>query len=215
MTMTSRSARALAGLFLVAAATASAQFKSIGPDGRVTYSDLPPPAGSRIVDRKQRDATATDANPPLPFEVQQALGKYPVTLYTGDRCPPCDEARSYLRNRGVPFTERTVSSDEDIALFRQTSPDGTAPVVVVGTRRSVGFSQVSLSSLLDAAGYPSTPMLPRDYRNAAATPLSPTTRAPAQSITQNAAPAAGSGTSARGGATMPPPPAAGQPGFRF
>ena len=178
----------LAGLLLPAAATA--QYKSIGPDGRVTYSDLPPPAPARIVNLKKRGAEAASA-PVLPFELQQATSRYPVTLYTGDKCGPCDDARAFLRGRGVPFTERTVTSDEDIALFRQQSPDGTAPVVTVGSRRSVGFSQVAWSALLDDAGYPSTSTLPRDWQNAVATPLSPNTRAAAQTVTPPGSPATG------------------------
>ena len=47
-----RSVFVLAGL-LLAAASASAQYKSIGPDGRVTYSDQPPPKTARVVEQKK------------------------------------------------------------------------------------------------------------------------------------------------------------------
>ena len=199
----------LAGL--ICATAASAQYKSIGPDGRVTYSDLPPPAPSRIVDQKKRGTDATAA-PVLPFELQQAATRYPVTLYTGDKCGPCDDARAYLRGRGVPFTERTVTSDEDIALFKQQSPDGTAPVVTIGSRRYVGFSQVVWSGLLDNAGYPAASALPRDWQNATATPLSPNTRAAAQSVTPPPSPATARRETAASGET---PAAPGPAGFRF
>ncbi len=191
---------------------AHAQYKSVGPDGRVTYSDLPPPPTSRIVNAKRTPDTAP-ANPPLPFELQQAASKYPVTLYTGDRCGPCDDARGYLRSRGIPFTEKTVSSDDDIALFRQQSPDGTAPVVTIGSRRTVGFSQATLAGLLDSAGYPQTAALPRDYQNPAPTPLSPTTRPAAQPVGPQPAQSAARGRqpASPNGATSPGAP----PGFRF
>ena len=189
-----------------------AQYKSIGPDGRVTYSDLPPPPGARVVEQKKL-APETPANPALPFEVQDAVSKYPVTLYTGDSCAPCDEARAFLRGRGVPFTERTVTSNDDIALFKQQSPDGTAPVLTVGSRKSVGYTQSSWNGLLDSAGYPRTSALPRDYRNPAPTALSPTAPGAGQEVARAARP--GSGASADAAPAAPPVPAAATSGFRF
>ena len=198
----------------LAAATA-AQYKSVGPDGRVTYSDVPPPVNARVLDQKKAAVDSTPA-PALPFAVQQAASRFPVTLYTGDKCAPCNDARTYLRARGVPFAERTVTSDEDIALFRQQSPDGTAPVVTVGGRKSIGFSETALAGLLDSAGYPATAVLPRDYQNPAPTPLSPSTRAPAQSVAQTPPTAPGR----RPAPTTPdasaaPAPSTGPSGFRF
>lgn len=198
---------------LLAAAAAHAQYKYVGSDGRVTYSDLPPPSTARVLEQKPLGITAAPAMA-LPFEVQQATDKYPVTLYTGNDCAPCDSARLYLLGRGVPFTEKTVTSDDDIALFRQQSPDGTAPVVTVGARRTIGYSQVTLAGLLDSAGYPSTSALPRDYQNAAATPLSPTTRpAAVQALRQ--ATTASPGKAAADAAPPAQPQSQGTPGFRF
>lgn len=196
------------GLFVVT--QAFAQYKSVGPDGRVTYSDLPPPPGSKVVEQKKL-AVETSANPALPFELQEATNKYPVLLYTGDNCAPCDEARAFLRGRGVPFTEKTVTSSEDIALFKQQSPDGTAPVLTVGSRKSVGYTQSSWTGLLDSAGYPRTAALPRDYRNPAPTALAPPrTNADASPTTPTSR--TGSTSSANNAPTATPAPAS---GFRF
>ena len=204
-----KSTMLVAGLLAVGAA--QAQYKSVGPDGRVTYSDVPPPATAKVVEQKKlAGGTPTIA---LPFELQQATTRYPVTLYTGDKCTPCDEGRNYLRTRGVPFNERTVTSDEDLALFKQQSPDGTAPVIAVGGRRSVGFTQAAWAGLLDNAGYPATAMLPNGYQNPASTPLSPNTRAPGQNLAApTPAPAAARPNSA---AAPTPTPGPGPSGFRF
>jgi glutaredoxin len=202
----------VAGGLVLVAATATAQYKSIGADGRVTYSDTPPPPTAKVVEQKKLGGST--AGPALPFELQQAATRFPVTLYSGDKCAPCDEARSYLRARGVPFNEKTVTSDDDIALFKQQSPDGTAPVITVGSRKSVGFSQVALSSLLDSAGYPATSTLPRDYQNAVATPLSPNTKAPGQSVAQTPATPIRPSTTAIDATPAPSPPA-NPSGFRF
>lgn len=196
-------------LTLCIASAASAQYKYVDANGKVTYSDQPPPPNARAVAApKIADVGPTS---PLPFELQQATSKYPVTLYTGAKCAPCEEARSYLRGRGVPFTERSVTSDEDIALFKQQSPDGTAPVMQVGSRRSIGYAEPTWGAMLDEAGYPTTSKLPGDWQNPAPTPLSPTTRA----ASQNVAPPT---QAARGPAATTPTPAPtsnAPPGFRF
>lgn len=213
---------------LAVATIASAQYKYVGPDGRVTYSDQPPPPGSKVVDEKKlgRNGGATSTTP-LPFALQQAVSKYPVTLYTGSQCGPCDEGRAYLRSRGVPFTEKTVTSNEDITAFKQQSPDGTAPVLTVGGRRALGYLQNQWTSLLDDAGYPKASSLPPDYQNPLPTPLSPTTQAPASSVGAASAPSAappppqttrGPRVPGASSADAPPPapaPAPSAPGFRF
>ena len=207
----------------IMSSAAFAQYKYVAPDGRITYSDQPPPRNARAVEEKKVVAAAAP-NVSLPFEVQQATSKYPVTIYTGDKCAPCDEARSYLRNRGVPFAEKTVSSNDDIALFKQQSPDATAPVLIVGARKSVGFSQTAWSGLLDSAGYPQTSALPRDYQNPVPTALSPNTKPPATNVTQAGSQAASQATPPRGtpsaaGAIPSAPPATAPanapPGFKF
>ena len=197
---------------LCCAASGFAQYKYVDANGRVTYSDLPPPTNARDVTQKKLNDAAAPATA-LPFELQQAATRYPVTLYTGDRCAPCEEGRAYLRNRGIPFAEKTVSSGDDIAAFRQQSPDGTAPVIDVGGRKAVGFAQSSWSALLDNAGYPATSMLPRDYRAAAPTPLSPNTKAAAQPIApQNQTPSQAQASTA---SEPQPQPSNAPPGFRF
>jgi glutaredoxin len=188
--------------------SSASQYKYVDADGRVTYSDRPPPPTARVLDaRRGGDGPPSS---PLPFDLQQAASRYPVVLYSGNRCDPCDDARALLRGRGVPFTEKTVTSNEDVALFKQQSPDGTAPVVMVGTRKVVGFSQPNIASLLDDAGYPATSKLPRDYQYPVPTALSPTATTAAA-----AGPAPAPAAAPRAPAASTPATPAGPPGFRF
>jgi glutaredoxin len=192
--------------------TATAQYKYVGPDGKVTYSDQPPPPSTKVVSTKKL-SEPSQAGSPLPYELQQATSRYPVVLYTGEKCAPCEDARAYLRRRGVPFTEKTVTSNDDIILFRQQSPEGTAPLVTVGGSKSIGFSQSTWAALLDNAGYPATNTLPRDYQAPLPSPLSPTTTAPSQAV---AGPATQATPQAASSSQTPATPAASAPpGFRF
>lgn len=194
---------------VVVAGPGHAQYKSVDANGTVTYSDLPPPSTSRILTEKKSAKTIAN-NPPLPFAVQSAAAKFPVVLYTGDRCGPCDDARSYLRGRGIPFTERTVTSDDDITAFHEQSPDGTAPVVAIGGRKTIGFSKIQIGSLLDSAGYPAQSALPAGYQNPVPTPLSPNTRIAGQAVAAQSPDA-----TARPTAPTPAAAPAAPSGFRF
>lgn len=164
-----------AGLLLIAAA-ASAQtvYRSVGPDGRVSFSDQPPAPGAATQVAPQaaaRAAATASAGQPLPYALQQVANRFPVTLYTGTECAPCDSARQLLLSRGVPFSERTVNSNEDVDALKRLSGENSLPFGSIGTQQIKGFSDLEWTQFLDAAGYPKTSQLPAQYRAAAPTPL--------------------------------------------
>jgi glutaredoxin len=172
---------ALVGCAALSAGAVQAQvFRIVGPDGRVTFSDRPPADGKATAAQAVPIASATGSNLALPTEVRNAATRFPITLYTGTDCGPCIAARSYLTSRGVPFTERTVSSNEDIqALGRLMGDSPRVPFATIGSQHVRGFSEVEWAQYLDAAGYPKTSQLPPGYRNPAATPLVALQPAPA------------------------------------
>ena len=105
-------------MVLASAAQAQTLYRSVGPDGRVTFSDTPPPsAKSSAVEGGA--APALNSGPSFPYELQQVVNRFPVTLYSGSNCSPCAAGRNYLTSRGVPFTERTVNSPEDIGALQR------------------------------------------------------------------------------------------------
>lgn len=192
-------------LMALACAGAHAQnvYRIVGPDGKVTFSDRPPADGTAQTARTTgaEPAAGDDA---LPFQLRQVAGRFPVTLYTGNDCTPCTVARSYLSSRGVPFTERTVTSNEDIAAFQRLSGGSSLPFGTIGAQQLIGFSQAEWSQYLDAAGYPKQSQLPRNYRAPA-----PTALVAAKPADTAAAPAAASApaAAARESAPRARPPA--------
>jgi hypothetical protein len=112
---------ALALLLAAASAAAPAQYKWTDADGHVGYGDQPP-RDARQVERIDTTSLATpgDALAALPFEVRRAAHNFPAVLYAapGSDCGPCNSARSFLRGRGIPFTERTVGTATDLAAFQ-------------------------------------------------------------------------------------------------
>ncbi|WP_230414268.1 glutaredoxin family protein [Collimonas silvisoli] len=191
---------------LMSAAGAQAQlYKSTGPDGKVTYSDTPPAKGN--VTQQKAAAGTGDSGDGLPYELALAVKNNPVTLYSSDKCTPCDDGRKMLNQRGIPFSEKTVKSNEDIAALRKITSANDLPVLTVGRSKESGFSDSAWGTALTAAGYPEKNYLPKTYRNAA-----PVAAAPAPSLpNKTTAPAA---NGANNGDALP---AAGNapPGFRF
>lgn len=194
-----------ASALALAAMPAHAVYKVVGPDGKVTYTDTPPPAGSNA--KVQPVAVGSVSGTPnlssLPFELRQAATKYPVTLYAGKDCRPCDSARQLLQQRGIPFAEKQVGSTQpDNEMLRYATGDTMLPAVTIGQQRLKGLTPNDWHSYLDAAGYPRESKLPSSYRAPSATPI---VTPPEAAAAPEAAPAP----------AEPPPRAASGPNIRF
>jgi glutaredoxin len=163
---------ALVGCAALWSATATAQvFRIVGPDGKVTFSDRPPPDSKGTPAQAMPLPSGGGATVQLPSEVRAANSKYPVTLYTTGDCGPCASARRLLSTRGIPFTEKTVSTEEDLAALQRMSGSNRLPFATIGGQQMRGYSETEWTQFLDAAGYPKVSQLPPTYRNAPATPL--------------------------------------------
>jgi arsenate reductase-like glutaredoxin family protein len=154
--------------------TASAQqvYRVVAPDGTISYSDKPPAqpdvkAATMLTGRAATNAAGVG----LPYDIRVIANRYPVTLYTGSNCSPCASARSLLTQRGIPFTEKTVSTNADIEALVQLAGESSVPFGTIGTQQLKGYSESQWTQYLDAADYPATNKLPSAYRNPAPTPL--------------------------------------------
>jgi glutaredoxin len=155
-----------------AAAQAPSQYKVIGPDGSVTYTDRPPIASNaKVTAVTRRGGAPIAADADLPFELRQTAARFPVTLYASADCVPCDNGRLLLQARGVPFTEKRVASEDDAAALERIAGGRTVPALMVGSQVLRGLSQTDWAAYLDAAGYPKESKLPRNWQAAAPTPL--------------------------------------------
>ena len=181
-------------LLMLACASAQAQgvYRIVGPDGKVSFSDRPPPdAPAPQATRNATTAAAgANSNDALPYDLKQIVARFPVTLYTGSDCAPCTSARNLLVSRGVPFTERTVSTNEDIDALQRLSGSSSLPFGTIGGQQLAGFSDTEWMQYLDAAGYPKQSQLPSNYRRPAAAPLVAVKAAVPAAAPKPAAPAA-------------------------
>ena len=161
-----------ATVFTVAlGANAQTIYRIVGADGKVTFSDKPPTSDQGKVAATGVGASGSASGNSLPGELRQVAAKYPVTLYTGTDCAPCGQGRSMLMARGIPFSERTVSTPDDVASLQRIAGDASLPFLTIGGQHLRGFSDSEWNQYLDAAGYPATSKLPASYKNVPASPL--------------------------------------------
>ena len=208
LTGTAMAATLFAGA--LSAVQAQGVYRIVGPDGKVTFSDRAPAAAAQPALRGGAASAVAPAGgqeaslSALPYDLRQTANRYPVTIYTGKDCGPCDEARSHLQNRGIPFNERTIDTSSDVAALRKLSGQDNLPFATIGNQHLKGFGADSWDQYLSAAGYPKQPQLPKNYKAPAAKPLTvpapaatdavkPAER-PAARITAPAAPAPGAPT---------------------
>ncbi len=155
---------------LLSALPAHALFKVVGPDGKITYSDRPPPGEARAV-QVNRDGSIAANDATLPFALRQVMAKFPVTLYTAAACEACEMGRALLQRRGIPFVERTATTNEDKEAWQRVVGGQEAPVVKIGAQVMRGFNASTWEETLDIAGYSRQSQLPPNYKAAAAQPL--------------------------------------------
>ena len=150
-----RLALVVAALLAATLAGAQTTYRWIDPKtGKTVFSDLPPPPGAKQVVKHRGEPPVDERQ--LPYATRQAAQKFPVTLYTTANCgEACQQARSLLNGRGIPFAEKELKSDEELAeLARLLGSEAAVPSLLVGQQSLRGLSGDAWNELLDLAGYP-------------------------------------------------------------
>jgi glutaredoxin len=151
-------ARVITAFALFFAVGANAQvYRWLDDKGRMHVGDALP-TGARSVE-KISDARAP-TEPAEPHALQLARKNAPVTLYSTPNCPLCDRARQLLNARGVPFSEKSVVTEQQVQELVRVVGRNALPSIVVGTKIQEGFAETIYEGMLDDAGYPKTGVLP-------------------------------------------------------
>jgi len=155
-----RSASVLALLALLAAMAASAQtqqvYRYVDPEGRVVYSDKPPPPNARDAQAKRVGQNTIETSE-LSYSEAMAQERFPVTLYTFGCGTVCDTASALLNKRGVPHTTVDVGQSDGADKLKRLTGGLDAPALQVGDQYATGFNESRWQNLLNDAGYPKTP----------------------------------------------------------
>jgi glutaredoxin len=143
----------LAWLALVATVAQAQVYRWTDEQGRVRYSDTPPPPSATA--QKRFGPTPQERSRAAMKALAGAAEKFPLTLYSSPTCAEgCAAARAALNKRGVPFREVQVWNDETNQELKRVSGGNEVPVLLVGERAVKGFEQGQYDHALDQAGYP-------------------------------------------------------------
>lgn len=165
-----------ATMLLTAAASMSfggeTLYKSVGPDGKVDYSDRPPPDGN-IEKTMQFNNLPSSEVPGLSssyieqlrrFKASQAKSAVPpspdVVLYAASWCGYCRQARSYLAKKGIAYREIDIDTNSGKEAFALTSGGGGVPLLVASGKRVQGYSVPAYEALFAHLKLPSKPAKP-------------------------------------------------------
>ncbi len=157
-------------LLLCAASTSAQMYKWVDASGKTHFTTSPPPPTAKSVNVR---AVADGPAVPLPYSLAQAVRNAPVVLYTTEGCTGCDMGRDFLKKRGIPFTEKTISTGNDEAKLKEAGGTGQLPFFTVGKKQFTGFESGIWNGALNAAAYPQQTILPGNYVHAAPVPAAP------------------------------------------
>lgn len=148
------------GCFVVSnCASAVELYRWVDEQGKVHYGDVPAAGAGNIESKKL--ITSTVSGDDLPYATRRAQQSFPVTLYVSASCGDyCVQARNLLQQRGIPYSEKILVTQADVATFKQQTGTDRVPVLQVGKNYLLGLQEFQWHTELDSAGYPKAP----DYR---------------------------------------------------
>ena len=150
---------AVALAVLVAPALADAQtsvYRWVDKNGKVQYSDTPPPEDVKSLTQKRMGGAAVEVSQ-MPYATQIAMQKFPVTMFGAPACGVlCNQGRDLLTKRGIPFNERDVNNPGNADAVKKLIGAIEVPVLLVGDNKVKGYEESAWNGALDSAGYPRT-----------------------------------------------------------
>jgi glutaredoxin len=144
----------------LAAACAQAQstvYRWVDKDGKVQFTDSPPPADAKNVTERRVGGGYVEESQ-MPYATQMAAKRHPVTLYTSNDCGDlCAQGKALLSQRGVPYAEKNAqTSQADQEALQKVAGSLSVPFLVIGEANVRGFDEGSWNAALDRAGYART-----------------------------------------------------------
>jgi glutaredoxin len=143
----------LLALLALPLTAASEIYRWTDAQGKVHYSDNPPPEAKAKQIKVRINSIEGPAVVSTVRDAPAAKPKDRVRVFTAVWCGYCKKAKAYLAGRGVPFEEVDVeATDRGRREFEQIGGSGV-PVILVGNQRMDGFEAQGLEAMLAEAGW--------------------------------------------------------------
>lgn len=140
----------LCALAAMPTAFAESLYKSIGPDGRVVYSDRPPATGriDKILRFKDLPSSALPVSAAANLDKMRGAGSASndaamggVVLFSARWCGYCKKAKSYMNGKGIAYQEIDIDTPPGMAAFARAGGGRGVPLLIAGEQRVQGFSR--------------------------------------------------------------------------
>ncbi len=73
-----------------------------------------------------------------------------IVVYSGIHCAPCEAVKSYLKQKGLHYTEKNINTDKAARQELRDMGMTSIPVTVIGDHRIQGFDKEKLEAALGA-----------------------------------------------------------------
>lgn len=138
------------GLFALAPAFGQVLYKYVTPEGKVVYTDHPPPQG-KLLKTITPDPAPVTALPTSAAEQLRRLQELRpasaqiggTVLYSAVWCAYCTKAKAWLSAKGIAYREVDIDTPDGMASFAQAGGGKGVPLLLARGQRVQGFSPQS------------------------------------------------------------------------
>ncbi|QRF61400.1 glutaredoxin family protein [Variovorax paradoxus] len=139
-------------------ATTTTLYKSIGPDGRTIYSDVPPPQARESKTLTFKNLPASPLSTETLAYIEQLRKSADIrasappprdtVLFSAKWCGFCRQAKAYLATKGIGYREVDIDTTEGKLAYAQLGGNSGVPQLFVNGRGITGFSAPAYDAFL-------------------------------------------------------------------
>ena len=129
-------------------------YRSVGPDGKITYSQRPPADGKvdkTLVLQNLPSSPLPESALRYQAELIKSMNKRLAdqakpyrevpTLFMAQWCGYCKQAKSYLAEKGIAYREYDIDTPDGMRAFVEAGERRGIPVLLTNGQRVQGFSR--------------------------------------------------------------------------
>ena len=131
-------------------------YKSVGPDGRIVYSDRPPADGKLEKTITYYEQPSSGLSPQVLAYLEQLKGRTSASkaasgngtvLYMAKWCGYCRQAKAFLASKNIPYQEFDIDTKDGLAAYATAGGGKGIPLLFHNGARVQGFSATTYETV--------------------------------------------------------------------